>query len=65
MGIMLSVGVVLVMTGVWVAMKIAGKRLKTAGIVEEKIVVHYIETGEVNDACTPPAQHRTQNKTYV
>lgn len=47
MGIMLTVGVVLVLTGVWVAMQIAGKRLKTEGIVQEKIVVHYIETGEV------------------
>ncbi|CAM9102892.1 unnamed protein product [Laminaria digitata] len=46
MGIMLTVGVVLVMTGVWVAMQVAGKRLKTEGIVQEKIVVHYIETGE-------------------
>lgn len=57
MGLMLTAGIALVMAGVWVAMRIAGKRLKTAGIVEEKIVVHYIETGEVSGACTrPPAR---------
>lgn len=60
MGIMLSVGVVLIMTGIWVALKIAGKCLKTAGIVEEKIVVHYIETGEVSGACTPSVHHQTE-----
>lgn len=54
MGMLFTVGVVLVMTGVWGAMKISGKRLKTAGIVDEKIVVHYIQTGEVRNGCTSP-----------
>lgn len=47
MGIMLTLGVVLVMAGFWALKKIEAKRHKPEGIVDEKIVVHYIQTGEV------------------
>lgn len=64
MGMLFTVGVVLVMTGVWGAMKMAGKRLKTAGIVEEKIVVHYIQTGEVRNGRANPPPNKKQSMNF-
>ena len=47
----------LLMAGVWGVMKIVAKRLQPEGIVEEKIFVHYIKTGEVGGAPTRPASN--------
>ena len=60
MGITITVGFVMLVTGVWVATKLAGKRVKPEGIVEEKIVVHYIKTGEVGGAFTHPPPNRVR-----
>ena len=56
MGMALTFGAVLLLTGVWAAVKLAGKRFNAEGMVEEKIQIRYIETGEVR---TQPSRART------
>lgn len=49
MGVVLTVGAVFAPAGIWTAAKFVHKRRKTEGMVEEKIVDRYIQTGEVSD----------------
>ena len=51
MGIMISVGAVLVMAAVWALKRIEGRRCKPERTAEKKIGAHYIQTGEVGGAC--------------
>lgn len=49
MGVVLTVGAVLALAGLWTTMKFVDKRRKTQGMVEEKINDRYIKTGLVRD----------------
>lgn len=47
MGIVLTVVTVLVFVGVGALMKLVDKRRMADGVIQDKVVVRYIETGEV------------------
>lgn len=53
MGIVLTFGVVLLFLGGFTAAKLVGKRRRAEGIVEDKVLARYIETGEVRQIQWP------------